>query len=378
MRKPRALGPGDRVAVVAPASAFIRAEFDAGVDELRSLGFEPVYDESVFERRAYAAGSAATRAVAFERAWRDPDIAALIAVRGGYGSVHLLPLLGDSLLLGTPKAFIGYRAIRPSWSWLTLTGRIVPSWSMLEDDLRRGTAGYDRDTFIRCLCRPQPADEITHPQVEVLHSGEAAGLLIGGTLTQLCASLGTPYAFDPPAGCVLFIAEVGERPYRLDRMLTQLYLSGILSRASGLVFGELPRCDEVGGSPTAREVVEELTRGFRGPILYGLLRGTRRVRRSRSIGVRARVLTAPRPADYQRRQRSPLKRRAASERRRVAAEGGREPRSEVGNVKGPPEQRINDTDTSHRRLRNCDAHSGGTAEEQGTRRPGSDRTCTRR
>ena len=108
MRKPRALRPGDRIAVVAPASAFVRTEFDAGVHELRLLGFEPVYEESVFERRAYAAGSAAVRAAAFERAWRDPDIAALIAVRGGYGSVHLLPLLGDSLLLGEPKAFIGF------------------------------------------------------------------------------------------------------------------------------------------------------------------------------------------------------------------------------------------------------------------------------
>ena len=298
MRKPRALGPGDRIAVVAPASAFIRAEFDAGVDELRSLGFEPVYDESVFERRAYAAGSASTRAAAFERAWRDPDIAALIAVRGGYGSVHLLPLLGDALLLGEPKAFIGYSDNTSLLSWLTLTGRIVSFHGpMLEGRLARGPAGYDRDTFIRCLCRPQPADEITHPQVEVLHSGEAAGMLIGGTLTQLCASLGTPYAFDPPVGCVLFIDEVGERPYRLDRMLTQLYLSGILSRASGLVFGELPRCDEVGGSPTAREVVEELTRGFRGPILYGLPSGhTAGPTLTLPFGVRARVLTMPRPA----------------------------------------------------------------------------------
>ena len=298
MRKPRALGPGDRIAVVAPASAFIRAEFDAGVDELRSLGFEPVYDESVFERRAYAAGSAVTRAVAFERAWRDPDSAALIAVRGGYGSVHLLPLLGDSLLLGTPKAFIGYSDNTSLLSWLTLTGRIVSFHGpMLEGRLALGEAGYDRDTFIRCLCRPQPADEITHPQVEVLHSGEAAGLLIGGTLTQLCASLGTPYAFDPPAGCVLFIDEVGERPYRLDRMLTQLYLSGILSRASALVFGELPRCDEPGDTTTAREVVEELTRGFRGPILYGLPSGhTAGPTLTLPFGVRARVLTAPRPA----------------------------------------------------------------------------------
>jgi len=298
MRKPRALKPGDRIAVVAPASAFARAEFDAGVSELRSLGFDPVYEDSVFERRAYAAGSAATRAAAFARAWRDPDIAALIAVRGGYGSVHLLPLLGESLLLGEPKAFIGYSDNTSLLSWLTLIGGIVSFHGpMLEGRLARGEAGYDRTTFIRCLCRPEPADEISHPQVEVLHSGEAAGLLIGGTLTQLCASLGTPYAFDPPAGCVLFLDEVAERPYRLDRMLTQLYLGGILSRASALVFGELPRCDEPGGSPTAREVVEELTRGFRGPILYGLPSGhTAGPTLTLPFGVRARVLTAPRPS----------------------------------------------------------------------------------
>ncbi|MBW8713279.1 MAG: LD-carboxypeptidase [Acidobacteria bacterium] len=296
MRKPRALKPGDRIAVVAPASAFVRAEFDAGVAELRALGFEPVYEESVFERRAYAAGSATTRAAAFARAWRDPSIAALIAVRGGYGSVHLLPLLGESLLLGQPKAFIGYSDNTSLLSWLTLMGGIVSFHGpMLEGRLARGEAGYDRSTFLRCLCRPEPADEISHPQVEVLHSGEAAGMLVGGTLTQLCASLGTPYAFDPPAGCVLFLDEVAERPYRLDRMLTQLYLSGILSRASALVFGELPRCDEPGGLPSAREVVEELTSGFRGPILYGLPSGhTAGPTYTLPLGVRARVLTTPR------------------------------------------------------------------------------------
>ena len=299
MRKPRALRPGDRIAVVAPASAFARVEFDAGVSELRALGFVPVYEESVFERRAYAAGSAASRAAAFERAWRDPDIAALIAVRGGYGSVHLLPLLGELLLLSAPpKAFIGYSDNTSLLSWLTLIGGIVSFHGpMLEGRLARGAEGYDRDTFMRCLCRAQPADEISHPQLEVLHSGEAAGMLIGGTLTQICASLGTPYAFDPPAGCILFIDEVAERPYRLDRMLTQLYLSGILSRAAGLVFGELPRCDEPGGSPTARVVVEELTQGFRGPILYGLPSGhTSGPTLTLPFGVRARVLTVPRPA----------------------------------------------------------------------------------
>jgi muramoyltetrapeptide carboxypeptidase len=91
MRKPRALRPGDRVAVVAPASPFARDEFDRGVAEIQALGFEPVYDDSVFARDGYVAGTAAVRAAAFTAAWQDPTIAALVAARGGYGSVQLLP-----------------------------------------------------------------------------------------------------------------------------------------------------------------------------------------------------------------------------------------------------------------------------------------------
>jgi muramoyltetrapeptide carboxypeptidase len=91
--KPRALQPGARLAVVAPASAFALAEFDQGIEEIRRLGFEPVYDESVFDKQRYLAGSPATRARAIETAWRDPSIAGLIGVRGGYGSAQVLPLL---------------------------------------------------------------------------------------------------------------------------------------------------------------------------------------------------------------------------------------------------------------------------------------------
>ena len=299
MRMPRALKPGDRIAVVAPASAFAREPFEAGLAELRAMGFEPVYEPSVFDRHAgYLAGAAQSRAAAFQKAWADPSVAALIAVRGGYGSVHLLPLLEPAVFAGQPKAFIGYSDNTSLLAWLTLTCGVVSFHGpMLEGRLARGEDGYDRDTFRRCLCRAAPAGPIAHPQLEALQPGEATGLLTGGTVTQLAASLGTPFAFDPPLGCVLFLEDKAERPYRLDRMLTQLRLSGILGRASALVFGEMPGCDEPGGTPIARDVIRDLTAGFPGPVLFGLPSGhTAGPMLTLPFGVRARVISGPQSA----------------------------------------------------------------------------------
>lgn len=299
MRKPRALRPGDRVAVVAPGSPFARDQFDAGIAELRELGFEPVYEEAVFTRHnGYLAGSAELRARDWQRAWNDPDVAALIAARGGYGSVQILPLLDRDVVRGQPKAFIGYSDNTSLLSWLTLSCGIVAFHGpMIEGRFARGAAGYDRDSFVRCVSRAEPVGEITHPNVEALRPGEASGMLVGGTLTQLVGSLGTPYAFDPPAGCVLFLDEVAERPYRLDRMLTQLRFSGLMARASAVVFGELPRCDEPGGSPAARAVVAEVMRDFPGPVLFGLPSGhTTGPSLTLPLGVRAHVRATGAPA----------------------------------------------------------------------------------
>jgi muramoyltetrapeptide carboxypeptidase len=299
MRKPRALRSGDRIAVIAPASAFARDEFDAGVAELRRLGYEPVYDDTVFERDAYVAGDPAVRAAAFRRAWNDDRVAALMAVRGGYGSVQILPLLDAAEVRRAPKSFIGFSDNTSILSWLTTRCGIVSFHGpMLEGRLAHGESAYDRDSFTRVLSIDQPAGEITHPAVEVLRPGEAAGTLVGGTLTQLLASFRTPFEFDPPGGHVLFIDEVAERPYRLDRMLTQLRLSGCLAKASALVFGELPRCDEPSdGGVTARAVIARVLADFPGPMLFGLPSGhTTGACLTLPFGVRSRVMAGARPS----------------------------------------------------------------------------------
>jgi len=297
--KPRALRPGDRIAVVAPASSFAREAFDDGVAELRRLGYEPVFEETVFARARYTAGSPDVRAAAFRRAWSDPDVAAVIAVRGGYGSVQLLPLLDEADIRRHPKAFIGYSDNTSLLSWITgRCGIVAFHGPMLEGRLAKGDAGYDRDTFARVLTQPSPAGAIVHENVEAIRGGEAAGMLVGGTLTQLVASLGTPYAFDPPAGHVLFLDEVAERPYRIDRMFTQLRLSGIVARASAIVFGELPRCSEPGSDgPSIAGVVADLVDGFPGPVLFGLPSGhTNGACLTLPFGVRARVTADAAPA----------------------------------------------------------------------------------
>jgi muramoyltetrapeptide carboxypeptidase len=297
LARPRALQPGDRVAIVAPASPFPPEELDAGCAELRRLGFDPVYTDAVFARDGYLAGPPEQRARDLLDAWTDPATAAVIAARGGYGSVQLLPLLNVAAFAEAPKAFIGYSDNTSLMTWLMQACGIVTFHGpMIDRRLARGEAGYDRATFTRSLCRAEPLGEIAPPQLEALAPGEALGELVGGTLTQLVASLGTPFAFDPPAGCVLFLDEVAERPYRLDRMLTQLRLSGLLVRAAAIVFNELPQCEEPGGTPTARDTVRRVLAGFPGPILFGLPSGhTDGPTLTLPFGVMARAVAAGRP-----------------------------------------------------------------------------------
>ena len=295
--KPRPLESGDRLAVVAPASAFARDEFDQGVEEIRRLGFEPVYEKSVFEKQRYLAGSPETRARAIHTAWQDPSIAGLIGVRGGYGSAQVLPLLDRALARRARKPFIGYSDLTAVLTFLTMGCDCVAFHGpMLAGRLSRGEAGYDRASLLAALSRREPMGELLAPGVETLRPGEAAGVLLGGTLTQLLASLATPFAFAPPAGHVLFLDEVGERPYRLDRMVTQLAQSGLLARAAAVVIGELPQCDEPGGIVTARAVMADLFASFPGPVLIGFPSGhTTGPALTLPLGVSCRVVGGSRP-----------------------------------------------------------------------------------
>ena len=200
-----------------------------------------------------------------------------IAARGGYGSVQLLPLLDAAAIRAARQ---GVHRLQRQHVAADLADAGVRHGGVPRPDDRRAARARRRraTTATRscaaCAGRSRSARS-SHPTArDACVPARRAGMLVGGTLTQLVASLGTPFAFDPPPGCVLFLDEVGERPYRLDRMLTQLRLSGSWRARRRVVFGELPRCDEPGGQPDrARSSCDACSTAFPARCCIGLPSG---------------------------------------------------------------------------------------------------------
>jgi muramoyltetrapeptide carboxypeptidase len=268
--KPPALRQGDKIGLIAPASSFNHEAFLRGCDRLRQMGYEPVYAENIFDRDIYFAGSAERRTQELHDYWRD-DIAALICVRGGYGSNYLLEKLDFSLFAARPKILLGCSDIT---SLLTAihdrTGLIGFHGPMVAKDIADGT--FDEASWRNAL---QGAAKWTVPTtgVEVLQSGKAAGRLYGGCLSMLVASLGTPFEIQTE-GSILFIEDIAEKPYRIDRMLMQLRLAGKLDGVRGFVFGEMLDCTPPKGETyTLQQVIMRVLAPYKVPIVYGLKSG---------------------------------------------------------------------------------------------------------
>lgn len=293
----RPLRAGSRVGLVAPASPFARADFDAGLAELHRLGWVPVYDERVFERDVIVAGSAAVRAATLRDYLEREDVDAVLAVRGGYGSAETLPLLDAAAIRRRRTALIGYSDVTALHTFFTChAGLVSVHGPMIEGRLAKGEAAYDRSSLVASASL-DAVGQLAPVGLEIVKPGEASGPLFGGTLTQLTASFGTPFDFNPPAGHVLLIDEVGERPYRIRRMLNQMAQAGVLARAAAIVFGQLPRCDEPGGAVTAQGVIKEQLQAFAGPVLFGFPTGhSTSPLITLPLGVRTRVVGRGTPA----------------------------------------------------------------------------------
>lgn len=269
--RPPALRPSDKIGLAAPASSFNREAFLAGCEQIRKMGYEPVYSEEIFDRDLYFAGSAERRAREFQQFWEREDIAGIVCVRGGYGSNYLLDQLDFDLLASRPRVLVGCSDITTLLTAIhDRTGLVTFHGPMVAKDI----AGVTLD-FASWNNSLQGASDwlVSTNGVEVLRAGRARGKLYGGCLSMLVASLGTPYEIETD-GAILFIEDIAEKPYRIDRMLMQLHLAGKLKNVRGIVFGEMLDClPPKGETYTLQQVIMCVLDGYKVPIVFGLKSG---------------------------------------------------------------------------------------------------------
>jgi len=287
--KPLALKRGDTVGVVSLAAAVEEASLARGLEMLRAIGFRPRVSKHVLDRDDILAGSDRQRAEELQAFFADPDIRAIFVARGGYGSGRILPLLDFAAIALTPKPLVGFSDLTFLLNPLVERARMVAFHGpMLAidheiDNRNRRSFEHVRKVLTREI------DGFEMEAAHALHPGLAEGVLLGGCLSIIVAMLGTPYAPNF-ADKILFIEEVGERAYRIDRMLVQLRQSGALARCAGIVFGAIrPFGNEENEARMILRFASEQTAGLEIPVLFGIDAGHHTNNLTLPFGVRARI-----------------------------------------------------------------------------------------
>jgi muramoyltetrapeptide carboxypeptidase len=293
--KPRALRPGDKVGIVAPASNVNREMLEAGCDGLRRAGYEPFYFNSILERDLYFAGSAERRARELEEMFARDDLRAIVCARGGYGSNYLLPApdtktIDLEKIASHPTIFVGYSDLTTLLTWFSdAAGFVTFHGPMVAKDF--GVAdGVDLASWQNAVGGAAEWEIGEGSGAKPLVAGEAEGILYGGCLSILVAALGTPYDIQT-AGTILFVEDLAAKPYQIDRMLMQLKLAGKLKGVRGIVFGEMLDCRQGQTQDyTLEEVVLRILGDLGIPVAFGLRSGhVSRANITLPIGVKARL-----------------------------------------------------------------------------------------
>lgn len=260
--------------MLSPASAAKAELVAAGEERLRAFGYEPVVMPHALSRGPlYFAGTAEERVADLHAAFRDESIEGVICTRGGWGSAELLPLLDSELIRANPKVFVGYsdHTSLHAWMWNeckmpTVHGPMVAAdWSRVDGvDERTWRAAVEGDG----IWSVSEADGL-----RVLREGSVEGRLLGGCLAMLEAGLGTPWSLKIDEPCVLFLEDIGVKPYQWDRMLQHLRFAGMMEQVCGVVLGDMSACVEADEMELLEAACLHALREFNGPVAMGLRSG---------------------------------------------------------------------------------------------------------
>lgn len=298
--KPRRLRAGQTVALISPASGLSADQISKAVANMESLGLKTRLGKYAGAINGFLAGTDAQRVEDIHWAFSDKSIDAVWCLRGGYGLSRILPLINYGLIKANPKPFIGYSditalhvAAHQQTGLVTFHGPVATSTM----------SDYTRGHLVKTLFEAAAPDKIelsadnvanTNPlyKTQVITAGKARGGLIGGNLSLLTAVAGTPYALKDVKGKILFTEDVGEKPYRIDRMFTQLKQSIDMRSLAGIALGIFSECEAPEGSPSVVEVVKDQFAGLGIPVVYGLSFGHIRDQFTFPLGVEAQLDTA--------------------------------------------------------------------------------------
>lgn len=288
----RALHAREPVGVIAPASGFERASFDAGLAVLAAR-YRPVVGPGVFERHRYLAGGDTRRLTELTGALADPTLRAVFCARGGYGATRLLARLAGVAPPGEPKALVGFSDITALHLWLQAYNRVSIHGPVLTQLGRLPPATCER--LFSLLESPHPAAALMGDATYV--GGVAEGPLLGGNLSVFSRVLGTPFMPDLD-GAVLLLEDQGERPYRLDRMWTHLAIAGVFARVRGIVLGTFTACEEAGAAYSSADVLRELAQSSGLPCAAGFPIGHGEANEPVPLGVRVRLDASARRLEF--------------------------------------------------------------------------------
>lgn len=299
--RPKPLSPGDKVGLVCPASPPKNPSLIAECEQaVKTLGFEPVLGQYVYEKSAFLAGTDSQRMADLVSFFRDDEIKAILCIRGGYGCNRLLPSFPFDVVANHPKLIIGYSDLTSLLLAIQQrTGLTTIHGPMIAGDFVMSHHPETRRRFVRLLSGEwDPNSSIMDEKtagtgIQVLHDGSAVGPLLGGNLALVCSLLGTPWQPDF-RGSLLFLEDVNESPYRIDRMLTQLHQTGVLETVGGILFGHFTqdsRAPQQGWSAAILDVLRERTEDLKIPVMAQLPFGHATPNLPLPIGIQAKLST---------------------------------------------------------------------------------------
>lgn len=285
MLKPVPLKAGDTIGVVAPAAVADALAVESGARALRQAGYRVVFGEALFSRSGYLAGTDDQRLEDLVGMFGNPEIRAIFCARGGYGSGRLLPRLADTLVSGDPKILVGYSDLTFVLTFLTQRcGMVAFHGPMMSDYENRPRAVPD----LLALLRGDRAGWNLSAE-KIVQPGTAEGALTGGCLSAVVATLGTPCEIDS-RGKMLFLEDVNEKPFRIDRMLTQLRQAGKLDDVRGVMFGEMVGCSaDPNESVSVADVIAQQFAHSDYPVVTGIPSGHGAGTATLPMGIRVRL-----------------------------------------------------------------------------------------